>query len=76
MATADEQRFYALNDAAKQSFVLDKVDDAAKYARDLMALIPMFRANWNYGNAIQDANLVLGRIAAREGRLRALTGKL
>jgi hypothetical protein len=68
-ATTDEQRFYALNDAAKQSFVLEKIDDASKYARDLMALIPKFQGNWNYGNAIQDANLVLGRIAVREGRI-------
>jgi hypothetical protein len=68
-ATTDEQRFYALNDAAKQSFVLGNVDDAARYARELTELLPMFQRNWNYGNAIQDVNLVFGRIAVQEGRL-------
>src|SRR5205823_3258587 len=34
-----------------------------------MALLPKFQGNWNYGNAMQDANLVLGRIAVREGRI-------
>jgi tetratricopeptide (TPR) repeat protein len=68
-AATEEDRFYALNDAAKQSFVLGNLEDARKYARDLLALTPKYRGNWNYGNAIQDANLVLGRIAVREGRM-------
>ena len=68
-ATTDEERFYALNDAAKQSFVVGKIDEAAKYARDLQSLLPKFQGNWNYGNAVQDAHLVLGRIALREGRI-------
>ena len=42
-ATTDEERFYALNDAAKQSFVVGKIDEAAKYARDLQSLLPKFR---------------------------------
>src|SRR5207245_278418 len=61
--------FYALNDAAKESFVLGKIEDAQKYAQELMTLLPKFQGNWNYGNAVQDANLVLGRIAVREGRI-------
>jgi hypothetical protein len=34
-----------------------------------MALIPKYTNDWNYGNAVQDANLVLGRIAVREGKI-------
>jgi tetratricopeptide (TPR) repeat protein len=67
-AKTEEEKFYALNDAAKQSFVLGKTEDARKYAQDLLALLPTFQGNWNYGNAVQDANLVLGRIALKEGR--------
>jgi tetratricopeptide (TPR) repeat protein len=67
-ATTDEERFYALDDAAKESFQVGKAEDARKYARELLALLPKFKENWNYGNAVQDANLVLGRIASREGR--------
>jgi hypothetical protein len=68
-AKTDQERFYALNDAAKESFVLGKTEDARTYANNLLALLPKFPNDWNYGNAVQDANLVLGRIAVQEGRL-------
>ena len=68
-ANTEEEKFYALNYAAKQSFVLGKTEDARKYAQDLMTLLPKFQGNWNYGNAVQDANLVLGRIALKERRI-------
>jgi hypothetical protein len=32
-------------------------------------MAPNFRSNWNYGNAIQDGNLVLGRIAVQNGKI-------
>jgi hypothetical protein len=68
-AKTQEERFYALNDAAKESFVMGKTEDARKYAQELMAPLPNFKGNWNYGNAVQDANLVLGRLAFREGHI-------
>lgn len=68
-ATTGEGRFYALDAAAKESLEVGKIEDARKYATELLALAPTFRGNWNYGNAIQDGNLVLGRIAVREGRI-------
>ncbi len=68
--TATEtERFYALNDAAKESFVAGKTEDARKYANELLSLIPKFKGDWNYGNAVQDANLVLSRIAVQEGHV-------
>jgi tetratricopeptide (TPR) repeat protein len=68
-AKTEQGRFYALNDAAKQSFTLGNIEDARKYANDLLALLPRFPNDWNYGNAVQDGHLVLGRIAVREGRI-------
>lgn len=68
-AKTPSNRFYALNDAAKDSFVVGKVEEAKKYAEELMTLTPQFPGDWNHGNAVQDANLVLGRIAVREGRI-------
>jgi hypothetical protein len=67
---SEEERFYALGDAAKESFEIGKVEDAGKYATELLALAPRYQGNWNYGNAIQNSNLVLGRIAVREGRIQ------
>jgi hypothetical protein len=68
-AKTDQDRFYALNEAAKQSFVTGKIEDARSYSTELLALLPQFPKDWNYGHAVHDANLVLGRIAVREGRL-------
>lgn len=67
-ANTPELRFYALGEAAKQSVAAGKVEDARKYAQELMTLLPSFRQNPEYGNAVHDANLTLGRIALREGR--------
>lgn len=68
-ARSDDDRFYALNAAAKKGFVLGKTPQAKQYAEQLLELAPKYRWNWNYGNAIQDGNLVLGRIACCEGRM-------
>ena len=68
-ADTAEKRFYALGDAAKENFAAGKIELARAYAVELMGLIPKYTNNWNDGNAVQDANLVLGRIAVREGRI-------
>jgi RNA polymerase sigma factor (sigma-70 family) len=70
-AKTEEKRFYALDAAAKESFVAGKIEEARNYAQELMALTPKYKGDWNYGNAIQDANLVFGRIAVREGNIEA-----
>jgi len=46
----------------------ERTRDARKYAQELLALAPKYQKDWNYGNAVQDGNLVLGRIALKEGR--------
>lgn len=64
-----ERRFYELGDAAKEAFKKGKFIEARKLALELEQLTPDFKGNWNYGNAIQDANLILGRLALRAGDL-------
>ena len=68
-AKSAQERFYLLNAAAKQSLVAGNVSDAEKFAQELIALAPQFKGDWNYGNAIQDANLVLGSVAVKSGHL-------
>jgi hypothetical protein len=68
-AGSEEQRFYALGRAAKVSFEIGRMEDSRRYAVELQGLLPKFGDDWNYGNAVHDANLVLGRIALREGRI-------
>ena len=68
-ATTDEDRFYALDDAAKEGYALGHYDEARQYALQLQEAATRFQKDWNYGNAIQDSNEVLGRLALREGRM-------
>ena len=67
-ASGELERFYALQDAAKQNFEVGKIEDARKHAKELLALAKKFPTDWNYGNAVHDGNMVLGRIAIKEGR--------
>src|SRR6478736_3053711 len=66
-ATSDEDRFYVLCEAAKLSLEQGNDAEAKAFAEELELLTPKFKGNWNYGNAIQDANLVLGRLALKAG---------
>ncbi len=68
-AKSEESRFYALDDAAKESFIYGKINDAQKYAEELHFLLPNYKKNWNYGNAVQDTNIVFGRIAVTNGHI-------
>lgn len=71
-AVNEEARFYALGYAAKESFNVGKIEDARKYAQELMTYLAKYQkseTNWDFGNAIQDTNIVFGRIAMREGRI-------
>jgi hypothetical protein len=65
----ERSRFYALDDAAKESFNLGKREDARVYAEELKLLAEKYTTDWNYGNAIQDYNIVLGRLAIVDGRM-------
>jgi len=67
-APSEAEKFYALDAAAKESFGAGKIEGARQYATELLALAPKYQGDWNYGNAIQDGNIVLGRIALQEGK--------
>ena len=67
-AAKDEtERFYALNRAAKNAMKGGKTEKAQALATELERLAPKYKNDWNYGNAVQDANQVLGRIALTKG---------
>jgi hypothetical protein len=66
-APDDIYRFYALNDAAKAAFEIGHVEEAESHARLALDLAKRFPDDWNYGNAIHDGHMVLGRVALRRG---------
>jgi tetratricopeptide (TPR) repeat protein len=60
-------RFYALGDIAKDAFEAGELEKAEQYASELLQSAPKFKDNWNYGNALFEGNIVLGRIALQHG---------
>jgi hypothetical protein len=75
-ATTEIQKFHALNKAAKESFNVGKIENARTYATELLALSLKYKTDWNYGSAIQDGNIVMGRIAWKEGRVSEAKSRL
>jgi hypothetical protein len=59
--------FYRLTESAAAAFNAGDHAKAKDIANELLAIAPEWKKDWNYGNAIHTANLVLGRIALRDG---------
>lgn len=68
-ARDEKERFCALGSVALASVDLEKYEEAKKYADELNSTMAKYQDNWNYGNAIQDVNVVLGRLAIIDGRI-------
>ena len=66
-ADSPYSRWCALGAAAKTSVEIGSDTDAEAYALELRQLAPGYEDDWNYGNAIQDFNLVLGRLCLKRG---------
>jgi hypothetical protein len=69
-------RFYALDEAAKASFEMCKRDEARQYAAEALKLADRFPDDWNYGNAIHDGHMVLGRVALGNGDVESANREL
>ncbi len=69
VVTNEVERFYALNRASRNALKEGKTDEARKLANELLEMARTRTNDWNYGNAIQDSNQVLGRIALAKGDL-------
>jgi hypothetical protein len=61
------QTFYLLGDTAKAAFEAGDMTKAEAYASQLLRQAPLYRQDWNYGNAIHEAHTVLGKIALQAG---------
>jgi len=67
-ARTEEERFCYLGPAEKEALNVGKNEAALGFAKEQAKLMPKYKDNWNYGNAVQDVNIVFGRIALAEGR--------
>lgn len=70
-ADSEIERFYALNDAAKKSFEAKDYDKARSYAQELLLLAQSHKKDWNYGNAIYDSHIVLGRLDLLDNNIKS-----
>jgi hypothetical protein len=68
MKDADD-KFDSLGELAGMAFEAGQLDKSGRYANDLLKMAQGREKNWNYGNAIHDGNVVLGRIALRSGNV-------
>jgi hypothetical protein len=63
------QRFLKLTGTVSQTYKNGEAVEAEAQAKELLAIAPEYRADWNYGNAVHTGHLVLGRIAADAGKM-------
>lgn len=66
-----EDLFYSLTNFTELAFAAGDYQRAGEAARELLALSEKYRDNWNYGNAVNGAHTVLGRIALKENDVEA-----
>ena len=60
--------FYSLQRSLSKTFAAGRYARAESVALEYLEAAKLFPCNWNYGNAIHDANLVLGMGALKRGR--------
>ena len=61
--------FYRLTNAAPAAFTAGEHERARVLAVELLAEAERWKEDWNYGNAVHAANLVLGRLALIRGEI-------
>ncbi|MBP9094384.1 hypothetical protein KBI23_25425 [bacterium] len=61
------QQYYMLDDLAELAFNAGKLEEASEAAHKCLSLAFTFGQDWNDGNAIHNANSILGRIALKKG---------
>ena len=63
------KRFYALDNEIKRAYAEESYVNAKELIHEYLALAEVYRCNWNYGNAIHDANRILGLISLHNDNL-------
>jgi hypothetical protein len=69
-------RFLALTHAQLPAIECREYALAMAYASEALQLAPQFRQDWNYGNAIHNGHVVLGRLALVHGDVESACKEL
>ena len=69
-------RFLALTHAQTPAFECREYGLAKAYASEALDLAPQFKQDWNYGNAIHNGHVILGRLALVRGDVESANKEL
>ena len=64
---AELRAFYDLADRTRSAYARNDMVAAKRLAQEYLLAAPRFPCDWNYGNAMHNANSVLGLVALQEG---------
>jgi hypothetical protein len=67
LVTPQLSRFYAVGESMASAYLAGNDDQVNSLAREYLELATIYRCNWNYGNAVHDANRYLGLVSLRSG---------
>lgn len=74
--SASLKRFYVLEELINKHFINGDFIKARKLANEYLVMASIHNENWNYGNAIYDANRILGLMSLKEGKIEEATNFL
>jgi hypothetical protein len=64
------KRFYSLEDGIKSAYLAGQDDQVRTLSTEYLDLATTYRCNWNYGNAVHDANRYLGLVSLRHDSVK------
>lgn len=66
----EEKKFYILRDLAETSFEAGEIERAKNYAKELLDRSKGNEKSFDYGNAVHYGNIILGKIALKEKKIK------
>ena len=63
------RRFYSSDDLIGKAYAAGDFAAVSNLTAEYLALAAVYRCNWNYGNAIHDANRFLGLVSVKHGNV-------
>ena len=66
-----KEQFHGMTDQLKQAWADNNMEAIQDLAHQYLAWANEYQSDWNYGNAIHQANIFLGLLSLRKGQLPA-----
>jgi len=67
---SEYERWAWLDDAAELAYKIEDYKKAETYSLESLSASKNYDTDWNYGNSIHNANMVLGRLSLRDGNIK------